>query len=156
MRSHETNPEPFPRGLAAGLMLVLMLATLGQGGAAPTAMRSLLIATTDLDLGWMRMWDATRIAKENKPERFKQVLLASAALPGVFAPIEIDGQLHADGGTSAQYAAGIDLEWVQDALESLKDNPDSKLRESQLSVDIEYRFSNRVITPVASSDFGHR
>jgi hypothetical protein len=116
---------------------------LAQIGAGVDDHRSLLIATTDLDLGWMRIWDATRIAREKKTERFKKVLLASAALPGIFAPIEIDGQLHADGGTSAQYIGGVDLVWIQEALERLKDNPDSKLRELRLWVIV----NNKVESP---------
>lgn len=120
---------------------------LAEVAAGVDDQRSLLIATTDLDLGWLRIWDATHLARQKKRERFQQVLLASAALPGVFPPIEIDGQLYADGGTSAQYVAGVDAAWIQEALEQLKDNPDSKLREIRLWVIV----NNKVETPAAAT-----
>jgi NTE family protein len=47
------------------------------------------VVTTDLDAGGVA-WHTTGV-----PE---QVLAASAALPGVFPPVEIDGHLHVDGG----------------------------------------------------------
>jgi len=71
----------------------------------------LLIGTTDLDLGLVRVWNATKLADEGNLRRFQDVLLASAALPGVFPPVEIEDQLYVDGGVAAQFV-GIDPVWI--------------------------------------------
>ncbi|MEM9348270.1 MAG: patatin-like phospholipase family protein [Planctomycetota bacterium] len=66
--------------------------------------RQLLVGTTNLDLGFMRIFDLTRIADEatesNDPTYFHNVLKASIAVPGAFPPVEIDGNLHVDGGAT--------------------------------------------------------
>lgn len=49
------------------------------------------VATTDLLAGEARWWDAGDPA---------QVLLASAGLPLLFPPVELDGSLHVDGGVT--------------------------------------------------------
>jgi predicted acylesterase/phospholipase RssA len=75
--------------------------------------RILLIGTTNLDAERPVVWDMGRIAMSNHPRRlslFRQVLLASAAVPGVFPPVRIqvnDGyagydELHVDGGITQQ------------------------------------------------------
>jgi predicted acylesterase/phospholipase RssA len=68
--------------------------------------RRLFIGTTNLDNGVATVWDMGRIAASGDPGRaqlYRQVLLASAAVPGVFAPVYIsqsDGPpaMHVDGG----------------------------------------------------------
>ena len=73
----------------------------------------LLIGTTNLDTQRPVLWDMGRIAMSGNPEAlilFRKVLLASATLPGIFAPVRIkvrlDGQdydeLHVDGGLTRQ------------------------------------------------------
>jgi Patatin-like phospholipase len=75
--------------------------------------RRLLIGTTNLDAQRPVIWDMGRIASSGDPkalELFRNVLLASAAIPGVFPPVYIkvnaEGQLreemHVDGGTTNQ------------------------------------------------------
>jgi len=71
----------------------------------------LLIGTTDLDLGLVRVWNATRLADAGELRRLQDVLLASAAIPGVFPPVEIEDQLYVDGGVAAQFV-GIDPAWI--------------------------------------------
>ena len=85
--------------------------------------RRLLVQTTDVERQFAYIWDLTKIATGNGPERRKlivDVLLASAAIPGVFPPIRInvtiDGvpieELHVDGGLTAQVffaPPGLDL-----------------------------------------------
>jgi len=76
--------------------------------------RSLHIATTNLDAGRPVVWNIGRIANTGHPEAgqlIRQILLASAAIPGIFPPsyIRVQGpdghtydEMHVDGGTSAQ------------------------------------------------------
>ena len=75
--------------------------------------RRLLIGTTNLDAQRPVIWDMGKIASSGDPralELFRNVLLASAAIPGVFPPVYIDvkveGQvreeMHVDGGTTNQ------------------------------------------------------
>lgn len=61
--------------------------------------RRLLVATTDLDTEQLIVWDMGAIASSRGPEAralFAQVLIASASVPGLFAPtmIEVEGEGH--------------------------------------------------------------
>lgn len=76
--------------------------------------RSLHVATTNLDAGRSVIWNIGRIADSGHPDApslIRQVLLASASIPGIFPPAYIrvqapDGriydEMHVDGGTSSQ------------------------------------------------------
>jgi Patatin-like phospholipase len=75
--------------------------------------RRLLIGTTNLDAQRPVIWDMGKIASSGDPralQLFRNVLLASAAIPGVFPPVdinvEVEGQvreeMHVDGGTTNQ------------------------------------------------------
>jgi hypothetical protein len=75
--------------------------------------RLLLILTTNLDQGRSVVWDIGAIATSNEPgarQLIVDVLLASAAIPGIFPPVMInvavDGkpyqEMHVDGGATAQ------------------------------------------------------
>jgi predicted patatin/cPLA2 family phospholipase len=75
--------------------------------------RVLLIGTTNLDAQRPVLWDMGHIAASDSPEAldlFRKVLLASATLPGVFAPVRIKvrvagkdyDELHVDGGVTRQ------------------------------------------------------
>ncbi|MGA7809036.1 patatin-like phospholipase family protein [Bradyrhizobium sp.] len=75
--------------------------------------RILLIGTTNLDAQRPVIWDMGRIAMSNDPEAlplFRKILLASATLPGIFAPVRIQvrvgdrdyDELHVDGGVTRQ------------------------------------------------------
>jgi hypothetical protein len=75
--------------------------------------RKLLVGTTNLDAQRPVVWDMTAIAASGNPDRvqlFRDVLVASAAIPGVFPPqlirVQADGksyeELHVDGGTTTQ------------------------------------------------------
>jgi predicted acylesterase/phospholipase RssA len=73
--------------------------------------RRLYVATTNLDSGDIVVWDMGFIAASGHPERvkiYRQVLLASAAVPGLFKPVYIKPsesskarQMHVDGGVKA-------------------------------------------------------
>jgi predicted acylesterase/phospholipase RssA len=75
--------------------------------------RILLIGTTNLDTQRPVLWDMGRIAMSRNREAmalFRKILLASATLPGVFAPVRIQArvggqnydELHVDGGVTRQ------------------------------------------------------
>jgi hypothetical protein len=74
--------------------------------------RRLYVGTTHLDAKRLVVWDMGEIASRGSPADlalFRQVLLATAAIPGFFPPVpinvEVDGhpseELHVDGGVTA-------------------------------------------------------
>lgn len=81
--------------------------------AAHKTGRRLLVGTTNLDAERPIIWDIGAIATSDIPEKIdliRKILLASAALPGVYPPVlfevEAEGkkyeELHVDGGVSQQ------------------------------------------------------
>jgi len=75
--------------------------------------RLLLVGTADLDALEPVIWNMTAIAASQDPrsaDLFRQVLVASASIPGLFPPVMIDvtvdgarhQEMHVDGGTMAQ------------------------------------------------------
>ena len=75
--------------------------------------RQLIIATTNLDAQRPVAWNLGAIAASGHPNALRlarQILLASAAIPGLFPPVMIDvsvdgrryQEMHVDGGTYAQ------------------------------------------------------
>lgn len=75
--------------------------------------RWLLIATNNLDTGQPIIWNMGKIASYGTPqalELFRNVMLASASLPGFFSPVMINAEykgssyqeMHVDGGVSRQ------------------------------------------------------
>lgn len=89
--------------------------------------RRLFIGTTNLDAERPVIWNIGAIAASGQPDAIqliRDVLLASAAIPGMFPPVyfkvEAYGQtfdeLHVDGGVASQvflYPASLDLEWFK-------------------------------------------
>jgi predicted acylesterase/phospholipase RssA len=76
--------------------------------------RLLLVATTNLDTEQVNVWNMTNIATQGgEPARrlFRDVLIASASIPGAFPPVlihvegsgEVFDELHADGGTTTSF-----------------------------------------------------
>ncbi len=86
--------------------------------------RRLFIGTSNMEAGRFVIWDMGAIAASGQPgalELFRQVMLASAAIPvafpAVYIPVEAGGQryeeMHVDGGTAAQvffYGFTLNLE----------------------------------------------
>jgi predicted acylesterase/phospholipase RssA len=75
--------------------------------------RVLLVGTTNLDAREPVYWDMGALAKNGSPEAarlFRQITLASAAIPGMFPPVMIDvtvdgkphQEMHVDGGATRQ------------------------------------------------------
>ncbi len=65
--------------------------------------RQMLFTTTDFDLGVGRVWSLGDQLEHPAPGvdglvRSRTLLRAATAIPGIFAPVMIDGHLHADGG----------------------------------------------------------
>jgi predicted patatin/cPLA2 family phospholipase len=87
--------------------------------------RRLFIGTTNLDAKRPVIWSIGVIAKSGAPnalELVRDVLLASASIPGAFTPVYIEveangrryDEIHVDGGTSSQvflYPASLDMRW---------------------------------------------
>ena len=93
--------------------------------------RSLNIGTANLDAMRPVIWRLGAIANSGHPDSLRlirQILLASASIPGAFPPVlievEVDGkqydELHVDGGAASQvflYPMGLDYEDVLAKLE---------------------------------------
>ena len=79
--------------------------------------RSLLIGTTDLELGLGKTWDVSNEVRKSDTEtakrRLHEVLLASTALPVAFPPVEIDGHLYTDGGVASTMFMGVDANGIR-------------------------------------------
>lgn len=79
--------------------------------------RRLLVATTNLDTEETVIWDLGLLASQGDDSAltlFRQVLLASASIPGVFPPVLIRGvgpdgslieEMHVDGGVNTPFLA---------------------------------------------------
>lgn len=62
------------------------------------AMRSIFVATTNMDRGLLRVWNMGDIARRHEYALYRRVLLASSSVPFMHPPVYIDGVHHADGG----------------------------------------------------------
>ncbi len=87
-------------------------AMLAQVAAEYRKGRRLLVVTTNLDAQRTAVWDMGAIASSGAPgalELFRNVLVASASVPGVYSPVLIDvegegrrfEEMHVDGGVRA-------------------------------------------------------
>ncbi|WP_298194179.1 patatin-like phospholipase family protein [Novosphingobium sp.] len=99
--------------LARMIETVLTDALIDQIGAEHTRGRRLFVGTANLDAQRMVIWNMGAIAASKAPGRyglFRQVLLASSAIPAFFPPVMIKAEaggrtiseMHVDGGTTAQ------------------------------------------------------
>jgi predicted patatin/cPLA2 family phospholipase len=108
--------------------------------------RRLFVGTTNLDAERPVIWDIGAIANSGAPnalELVHDVLLASAAIPGIFPPVyfkvEVNGQyydeIHVDGGTSSQvflYPVSLDLHWMTEQIGLKGENHIYVIRNSRL------------------------
>lgn len=76
-----------------------------QIAAASKEDKLLLIGTTNLDAGRGRIFDlgheAETALESGLYDRIATILIASAAIPAIFPPVEIDGLYYADGGATS-------------------------------------------------------
>lgn len=93
--------------------------------------RVLLVGTANLDTLEPVVWNMTAIANSKDPNAiplFRNILLASASIPGAFPPVMIDAdvngvgysEMHVDGGTTAQvflYPPSVQLDKLDPALQ---------------------------------------
>jgi predicted acylesterase/phospholipase RssA len=99
--------------------------------------RLLLISTTNLDSGKLVIWNIGAIAASENPQRLelvRKIILASAAIPGLFPPVMIDAtlkdgrhqEMHVDGGTVSQmflYPPSLDMAAIIKAFANKKERP---------------------------------
>lgn len=91
--------------------------------------RWLVVATTNMDEGMPVVWNMGKIASVGTPQAldlFRNILLASAAIPAAFPPVMLDvtvdgkpyQEMHADGGVTSQaflYPPTLQRQIQQDA-----------------------------------------
>ena len=81
--------------------------------------RMLVVNATDLDQGRAQAFElaseAKRAVENDDIERLHRIMLASAGIPGVFPPREIDGTLYADGGVTSNILYGAPVRY-EDSL----------------------------------------
>lgn len=68
--------------------------------------RLLLVATTDVNTGEPVVWDLGAIAMHGGAQArtlFRDVLVASASVPGMFPPVVIRNETHVDGGVTLPF-----------------------------------------------------
>lgn len=74
--------------------------------------RVIAIGTTNVDIGAQRPFnlgtEAVAAMQSNDMSRIYKILMASAAIPGAFPPVEIDNNLYVDGGTTSNILFGTD------------------------------------------------
>lgn len=100
-------------------------AMLAEVAAEHAKGRLLLVATTDLDAQRGVIWNMGAIAERGGPEAlalFRDVLIASASIPGAFPPVMIRSQghgtvleeMHVDGGVMNPFVALPQIMWNWD------------------------------------------
>jgi patatin-like phospholipase/acyl hydrolase len=118
--------------LARMIDAVLTDALIDRIGAEHARGRRLFVGTANLDAQRMVVWNMGAIATSGAPGRyalFRQVLLASSAIPAFFPPVMIKAQaggrtiseMHVDGGTTAQILTLPDAAIVSGKLPSALD-----------------------------------
>ncbi len=92
-------------GLERDVRNVVNADFIGRMAEKSRAGKIMVISATDLDLGRQKFWEvgaeAEKAVETGDYDRVQRIMLASAAIPAVFPPIEIGDGFYADGGVSA-------------------------------------------------------
>ena len=124
---------PFSPSVASTKPLAKMIATvmtealIDRIGREHARGRRLFVGTANLDAQRMVIWNMGAIAASTAPGRydlFRQILLASSAIPAFFPPVMIKAEakgrtiseMHVDGGTTAQVLTLPDAAIVADQV----------------------------------------
>ena len=129
--------------------------------AAHEAGRCLFVVTTNLDAGRPVVWNMGAIARRSGDEAlalFKQVLLASSSIPGVFQPmlIDVDAQgrafheLHVDGGVASPFYVAPEA-LVRDGADDLPISALYILVNGKLTMD--FGLTQRKVLPILGRSF---
>lgn len=84
--------------------------------------RQAIVASSDIDLGRAVLWrlgDQARkglATSDYDPDPLFKALRSSAAIPGAFSPVEVDGSLHVDGALYGQIHVLADMRVVDKLL----------------------------------------
>jgi hypothetical protein len=111
--------------------------------------RLLLIGTTNLDIRRPVVWNIGAIAASGHPGAlalFREVLLASASVPGAFPPVFVDvevqgrrfQEMHVDGGAATQvflYPPSLDLRSAAEAAGALRQRTAWVVRNGRIDVE---------------------
>jgi predicted acylesterase/phospholipase RssA len=97
-------------GLERDLESAVDIATLKRIVAVGDAGHELVVNTTNVDFGDIHQWDivdASRAAvAANDPEKVRQILLASAGVPGIFPARNVGDSLYVDGAVTSNILYG--------------------------------------------------
>jgi hypothetical protein len=127
--------------------------------------RRLLIGTTNLDAKRPVLWNIGQIATQGTPESrqlIRDVMLASASIPGVFPPVRIPvtlgdktyDELHVDGGVTSQVflmPAAMSVRAAADELELTGELTEYVVRNGAL--DPRWSAIKPKLTPVLAASF---
>lgn len=111
--------------------------------------RMLFIGTTNLDARRPVIWNIGKIAASRHPKALKlvrELLVASAAIPGMFPPVMIDveadgrtyQEMHVDGGATAQvfvYPSSLDIKAVEKRVGQRRERSLYVIRNARLDPD---------------------
>lgn len=83
--------------------------------------RILWTGTTNFNSGLGQVWDVEREMKGAAGlARYQRIVVASTAIPGAFAPVQLDGSPHGDGGIVSNTLLGADLSDFRRLAERLR------------------------------------
>lgn len=73
----------------------------------------LVISSTDLDLGRQKFWEvgaeSEAAVEHGDYDRVQRIVLASAAIPAVFPPVQVGESIYGDGGVTANVFFRLDI-----------------------------------------------
>jgi hypothetical protein len=99
-------------GLERDLRAVVNGELIAQMAEQSRAGKLLAISSTDLDLGRQKFWEvgaeSEAAVQSGNYDRVQRIMLASAAIPAVFPPVQIGDSIYGDGGVTANVFFRLD------------------------------------------------